>query len=90
MPSVFEIEILAVNEHSRQRGIATTLVQHAEDQFAELGVRYVFTKVNATAMSTLRWYRHRNYVLIRDRNSHGTVGLNAGELTRWRMTAKAR
>lgn len=93
--SVIEIEILAVDEHRRQRGIATTLLRHAEDQFAELGVRYIVAKVDATATSTLRWYRHRNYMLTRDgedlaiETSHGTAGLHAGEPTRWRLAVKA-
>lgn len=92
--SVIEIEIVAVGESFRQRGIATTLLRHAEDQFAQLGLRYIVAKVDAAAMPTLRWYRHRGYTLAREGEhlaieiSDGAAGLDAGGSNRWRLAAK--
>ena len=69
--AVMEVEIIAVGEQFRQQGVATALLRHAEDQFGELGVRYLVAKVDATAMTTLRWYRHRGYTLARGAGSPG-------------------
>lgn len=93
--AVMEIEIIAVDEQFRQRGVATTLLRQAEEQFVTLGVRYIVAEVGATAMSTLRWYRHRGYTLARDEEDlmietpDGSAGLNAGDSTRWRLAVHA-
>lgn len=93
--TVMEIEIIAVDEQCRQRGVATALLRHAEAQFVELGVRYLVAKVDATAMSTLRWYRHRGYTLAREdedlvvETPDGSAGLDAGDSARWRLAVKA-
>ena len=93
--AVMEIEIIAVDEQFRQQGVATALLRHAEDHFGELGVRYLVAKVDATAMSTLRWYRHRGYTLAREDEDllvatpDGSAGLDAGDSARWRLAVKA-
>lgn len=93
--TVMEVEIIAVDEQFRQRGVATALLRHAEDQLVKLGVRYIVAKVDATTMSTLRWYRHRGYTLAREdedlkvETRGGSAGLNAGDSARWRLAVKA-
>lgn len=93
--AVMEVEILAVDEQFRQQGVATALLRHAENHLGELGVRYLVAKIDAAAMSTLRWYRHRGYTLAREgehllvETPDGSAGLDAGDSARWRLAVKA-
>ncbi|MET9116074.1 GNAT family N-acetyltransferase [Streptomyces longwoodensis] len=61
--SLVEIELLAVAESHRGRGIATALLATAEETARDAGSHLAFAKVRIGAFGTMRWYRKRGYTI---------------------------
>ncbi|MEU3550025.1 GNAT family N-acetyltransferase [Streptomyces longwoodensis] len=61
--SLIEIELLAVAEPHRGRGIATALLATTEETARSAGSHLAFAKVRIGAFATMRWYRKRGYTI---------------------------
>ncbi|MER7179123.1 GNAT family N-acetyltransferase [Streptomyces hyaluromycini] len=63
MQSLIEIELLAVAEPHRRRGIATALLATAEESARNAGGHLAFAKVRIGAFTTMHWYRKCGYTV---------------------------
>ncbi|MFD5750673.1 GNAT family N-acetyltransferase [Streptomyces sp. NPDC127033] len=61
--ALVEIELLAVAEPYRGQGIATALLDTAEEAARGAGTLLALAKVRIGAFATMRWYRRRGYAI---------------------------
>ncbi|MGG2460503.1 GNAT family N-acetyltransferase [Streptomyces sp. RGM 3693] len=61
--ALIEIELLAVFEPYRNRGIGTALLETAEHTARNAGTHLALAKIRTGAFPTMRWYRRRGYTI---------------------------
>ncbi|MER5199837.1 GNAT family N-acetyltransferase [Streptomyces sp. NPDC002755] len=61
--ALVEIELLAVAESHRGQGIATALLNAAEETARDGGTHLSFAKVRRGDFAVMRWYRRRGYTI---------------------------
>lgn len=62
-----EVELLAVEEPHRRRGVGTALLDAVEDMLREDGCGLVWAKVRAGAFPVMKWLRRRGYIVLAQR-----------------------
>ncbi|MEU9413611.1 GNAT family N-acetyltransferase [Streptomyces sp. NPDC048281] len=61
--SLVEIELLAVAEPYRGRGVGSALLAAAEERARGAGSHLALAKIRIGAFATMRWYRKRGYTI---------------------------